>query len=778
MKTQNLKSFFSVTAMAIALLLTSCGSKEPTYTIPEIAADPLSLSFEAEGGSQTVKLTSNRTWTATPSADWIAVNPASTTNADEKSTTTNITVTVSANSSTQRTGTIKFVAGMVDVTITVEQASGVVEPTTIYYDNFDKSEAVQTGTKWPFVADFTGWNPTGEGASGVTYTGTNATVRNTSNSNGNFTTDTYKATASGVNNVFFATAAQFMINGISLGGQTNLQLTFGCERFLYGAADNTFQNSEFHVYVSGDGQKWSEVTYTRPKDAGTGGTWDLATADFSLATAPDKLYIAFTSDLASAHRLDDVRLTVGQGGTSIDLSKGTELGGGEQPATEMTIAEVLAAGSGKSVITNGTVVATYAQGFLLQDATGYLLIYLKAVPTNQIGDKVKVTGTTGTFGGLVQITNDPVPTIEKTGTETVTYPTPTVMDGAAMDAYLSSVKVSYVEYTGILTISGSYYNVEVDGAATAIGSISYPNDGMVASTLNGKTIKVTGYTIGMSSSKYVNTMATSVAEVEPTGETLEVTPTTIEWTAEQTDAKSVTVTASAEWSFEATDMDWATVEKTESGLTVTPKAANTANAANAGSIAISCGTRKVTVTATQAAVVPEGSASLTVGFESSEGFAATTSYNNADVILTGNEGKQWGTVYGTPSTTSPITGSQSMQMRWYATDAAKDIFGYTYTNFTVENVKGITFSAKNTYGMKVKLSYSTDGGTTWVAGQTYNLTTTATTYSYQFESATTIRVRFDVVQADTVPTATSRVYLDDVSFFTSSQLPGYPGVEV
>src|SRR5690606_1061877 len=53
------------------------------------------------------------------------------------------------------------------------------------------------------------------------------------------------------------------------------------------------------------------------------------------------------------------------------------------------------------------------------------------------------------------------------------------------------------------------------------------------------------------------------------------------------------------------------------------------------------------------------------GFESSEGFAASTTYNNTTVLMSGPSGEEWGTYYGTPSTTSPITGGQSMQMRWY-----------------------------------------------------------------------------------------------------------------
>ena len=87
------------------------------------------------------------------------------------------------------------------------------------------------------------------------------------------------------------------------------------------------------------------------------------------------------------------------------------------------------------------------------------------------------------------------------------------MDGAAMDAFLSSPEINYVEYTGTLNISGSYYNVTIEGAATAVGSIQYPANGFVTAT-SGAVVKVTGYTIGVSSKKYVNTMAITIETVE------------------------------------------------------------------------------------------------------------------------------------------------------------------------------------------------------------------------------------------------------------------------
>ncbi len=204
-------------------------------------------------------------------------------------------------------------------------------------------------------------------------------------------------------------------------------------------------------------------------------------------------------------------------------------GEGETEVTYLTIAEVLAAGGGEAA-TKGTVVATYARGFLMNDGTGSILVYLGSAPAVAAGDAVTVSGNTSSYGGLLQFAAGT--SVEKTGTATVTHPTATVMDGAAMDAYLTAPEIKYVEYTGTLTINGNYYNVAIEGAATAIGSIQYPQDDIKNSLTTSTTVKVTGYLIGVSSSKYANTMAVKVEAVEPVepeepeggeGEELEVT---------------------------------------------------------------------------------------------------------------------------------------------------------------------------------------------------------------------------------------------------------------
>ncbi len=160
-----------------------------------------------------------------------------------------------------------------------------------------------------------------------------------------------------------------------------------------------------------------------------------------------------------------------------------------------------------------------------------------------------------------------------------------------------------------------------------------------------------------------------------------------------------------------------------------------------------------------------------VGFEASEGFAASTVYNNPEPAYTGPEGQQWATVYGTPSETDPICGDQSLQMRWYTN--ASEMPGYTTTNFDIRNVTYVTFSAKNTNGLNVTVSYSTDGGNTFVGDSLITLTSNARNYRYNVSETgdfNFVRLKFAVSLPSTAPTSTSRLYIDSVVVF------GVPGI--
>mgnify|MGYP000426518633 FL=1 len=118
----------------------------------------------------------------------------------------------------------------------------------------------------------------------------------------------------------------------------------------------------------------------------------------------------------------------------------------------------------------GTVAALYGRGFLLNDGTGSILVYLNKESENKVGDVVTVSGTTSPYAGFMQFGKNIK--MEKVGESTFKYPAVRTLTGADMDAYLEMPYVAYVEYVGTLKIEGNYLNVTIDGAETAVGSLS------------------------------------------------------------------------------------------------------------------------------------------------------------------------------------------------------------------------------------------------------------------------------------------------------------------
>lgn len=552
-------AFFLVAATAF----TGCSDDDDKSLTPKLTADPTALDFTDETATtQTVAITANCEWTVTASnLDWATISPMS----GKGNGTISVTVSELPAGTNLREGKISFTLihpefgkwGQAESSVAVKQyGSGVTPPPTgdaIYANDFDKEQAQKgSDNKFPFADAFEGWkNQTGTGADNVAYKTSGISVR--SNSPSNDSHSKYKDDASGVNNMFFGTSGVFEIQKIALEStQKNLQLTFGSYRSIFEDKDNAFKTSEFHVYLSKDGENWAEITYDRPvgdDEHSNYGTWALATANFTLKQVPSELYIKFTSDLTSAHRIDDVKLFEGIGGTEVDLDNITP------PVTETkTIAEVIAGSVGATYTTQGQVVAINGRSFLIQDNSGKILVYLgwkdnKPVVdySATIGQTVKVTGKTTTYSKLVQFSETDL-VIEKVSDGSFTQPTPEKFDGAAFDAYAAATPViKYIEYSGTLTIDGYYYNIAVDGTDLQ-GSLAYPADGFVDASLNGQVVIVKGYTLGMTNqSKMLSTIAVSVekdgdAPAEP--KITKLDPTSLSFAATD-NAKTVTVTVTA-----------------------------------------------------------------------------------------------------------------------------------------------------------------------------------------------------------------------------------------
>lgn len=471
-------AFFLVAATAF----TGCSDDDDKSLTPKLTADPTALDFTDETATtQTVAITANCEWTVTASnLDWATISPMS----GKGNGTISVTVSELPAGTNLREGKISFTLihpefgkwGQAESSVAVKQyGSGVTPPPTgdaIYANDFDKEQATEGSSGWPFADQFEGWkNQTGTGADNVAYVANSISVRANSASNGSYSK--YKDDASGVNNMLFRAGAELEIHKIALDpAQKNLCLTFGSYKSLYGAEDNAFVTSEFHVYLSKDGENWAEIAYDRPvgDDEHTNfGTWALATANFTLKEVPSELYIRFISDLSSAHRIDDVKLFEGIGGTEVDLGNVTPPTPGE--AVVITIPEIIAKlttsqvaldtnndryfeavvvtdkeggnfnGQNLQVMTPGA--TTAKNGITLYGSGKYTDPYDDGF-TFVKGDKVKVTLKKGearivSYNGLYEVTGSKGADwveIEKIGTETIT---PVVVDPAKLAEYQGMV---------------------------------------------------------------------------------------------------------------------------------------------------------------------------------------------------------------------------------------------------------------------------------------------------------------------------------------------------
>ena len=104
-------------------------------------------------------------------------------------------------------------------------------------------------------------------------------------------------------------------------------------------AARPIKNSEYHIWLSNDnGAKWVEFTDYTFAGGTTEGRWNVATANFTVPAGTDNLSICFAVDVASAYRMDDVKLVeAASAGASVDFSKAVAKDfGSATPSTPVT----------------------------------------------------------------------------------------------------------------------------------------------------------------------------------------------------------------------------------------------------------------------------------------------------------------------------------------------------------------------------------------------------------------------------------------------------------
>lgn len=310
--------FSALTVFAVAVFA-GCTDDNDDMGAPYLNVTPENLTFDAEGQpadeyNGTFIVETNRPWRAIVEDEqtWVRLS------ATEGEGDAAVTVTVPASNIGQSAKVTFEVYNSYGALIQkdVNVLQGEVVPPTIIFNETAGNEAVDDK---PLVSAYTGWNTTGEGASKVSYEGTNTSIR----SSGKSSAGAYDG-ASGPNVIFFGTApATFTVKDITLAsGQTNLKLTFGGQYYDQDNNDNGFKKDDFVVSLSANGTDYTPLSYEVNNGDQEDPYWVFATKNFTLKNATSTLYIKFEANISSKFRLDDITLMTGNGGEEIDLAGG------------------------------------------------------------------------------------------------------------------------------------------------------------------------------------------------------------------------------------------------------------------------------------------------------------------------------------------------------------------------------------------------------------------------------------------------------------------------
>ena len=301
------KSLLFSAVMLTAGVLASC---EPTpeegyQGTPPIEVAPASLSVDLAGGTtEEVTVTTPAEWTLQIDTEGVTASQESgkgdavvTFTVPEATSMRTIKVTFTA------TGYVMNYPVTKKATLTIVQSDGDIPAPAgnfIYQEHCGEAVSKDSSGYWPYVDKYEGWAPQGGDGisqSGVTYTGSDASVRNSGKAwapvGASYATDAPYAYIS-------KAAAYFQINNINLkSGVKNYIFSFTAFNQYasliaspYTPAPIALQSGKnLTLYVGFDGENWAPVTFTTMAD----GNWTYVVAPFTLPQEADKLYVRFAA---------------------------------------------------------------------------------------------------------------------------------------------------------------------------------------------------------------------------------------------------------------------------------------------------------------------------------------------------------------------------------------------------------------------------------------------------------------------------------------------------
>lgn len=187
--------------------------------------------------------------------------------------------------------------------------------------------------------------------------------------------------------------------------------------------------------------------------------------------------------------------------------------GGDEPASfEMssTVGD-LAPDDGADIY--GVVGGVCNCGFVITDLSGSIFVYMGSgydPATYPVGTQLHLEGTATSYKNNIQIAAGAE--ITKVGTQEYVFPPVKVYTGALLDEALTrpaNVCAEYIQVNGKVSVNVSSsgntnYNIIIDGAEKAQGSVYYPSAAQAAALVDGASIELKGWFISISGSRYCN----------------------------------------------------------------------------------------------------------------------------------------------------------------------------------------------------------------------------------------------------------------------------------
>ncbi len=474
----------ALSLLAVAVTMFTACNPEEDWGAADIKLDRTTLTFTADGGSETIYLTTTREWKAKDIPEWVIVDPEI---GQPSKKEIAITVTVPKNEGYTRTCDIDFSGGIVSETLTITQdgPNGVDDGSMSVADFIAAAD-----TKTPYV-----------------LTGKISNIANSSYYGFDLTDET------GTIAIAFPTNFSDYVDQLEEDGTVSVK---GCYQFYTQKSTHQMQNGEILSYTKPAAVDPSTIPAISVKefidkaDAATtyklsGKVENLANTDkytsFNVNDGTGSIYVYSISAASKTAWGDKIKnggnITVT--GKYYWYEKGSKV--------EIQNANILSYEDGvvETSTIEGLVMAVSAKSFVVKVGDVFQYVFADSEPGVKVGDMVSVSGESSTYNNLPQLTK-PQTTI-KSSNNAVTYPAATVLKGTDVDAYATGF--GYVTITGILSKSGEYYNIEIPDSKRT-GSIAYAAADY--SSLAGKTIDITGFFAGISGSNYFNIVATEVKE--------------------------------------------------------------------------------------------------------------------------------------------------------------------------------------------------------------------------------------------------------------------------